>query len=498
VNGVQGFVTDLREVLRGRDFRRLFATRLTSQSGDGAFQVGLAGLFFFSPERAANAAGIAAAFAVAVLPYTALGPFVGVLLDRWRRRQVLLVGNAVRSMLTLGIAALVLAHVVGPVLYIAVLACLSVNRFLLAGLGASLPHVVAERELVMANAVTPTSGTLAAMAGALLGYGVRLAVGPGGTGDAAVVALAALGYAAASALATRMHPGLLGPDPAAVPAPATRTAEPTATPPPADAEPAASPDGSKTADAEPPAASPDGSKTAAAEPPAAAPAPAAAGSAVTATGVVRVLIDLRAGLGHLRRRPVPATALAAIGVHRFAFGAVTVMTVLMCRYRLAPAGEPERGFALLATTVGLIGAGYAAAALLTPTGTAWLGPRGWIAGCLAVAGLIPAALAVAASTPVLLAASFLFGLAGQGVKICVDALVQTGVDDDFRGRAFSVYDLVFNAAFMSAVVGSALVLPADGYSRPWLAALAVLYVSAAAAYHRTNRRWTAPTVVVAR
>ena len=92
------------------------------------------------------------------------------------------------------------------------------------------------------------------------------------------------------------------------------------------------------------------------------------------------------------------------------------------------------------------------------------------------------------STAALLAASFLFGLAGQGAKICVDALVQTGVDDDFRGRAFSVYDLVFNAAFVAAVAGSALVLPADGYSRPWLAALATLYLTAAVTYRRINHR----------
>lgn len=440
----RGFVADLRDVLRGGDFRKLFATRLTSQSGDGAFQVGLAGLFFFSPERAATAAGIAAAFAVSVLPYSALGPFVGVLLDRWRRRQVLLVGNAIRALLALGIAALVLAHVVGPVLYVAVLACMSVNRFLLTGLGASLPHVVDRRELVMANAVTPTSGTLAAMLGALVGYGVRFMVGPGDVGDAAVVTQAALCYAAASALALRMPAGLLGPDR------------------PGDDRPGDNRPGDDT---------------------------------TTRRDGVRVFRELRDGLRHLRRRPVPATALAAIGVHRFAFGAATAMTVLMCRYRLIGTGSPERGFALLAAAVGLVGAGYAGAALLTPTGSARLGPRGWITVCLVAAGTLPIALVLTSTTPGLLAASFLFGLSGQGVKICVDALVQSGVDDDFRGRAFSVYDLVFNAAFVAAVAISAVVLPADGYSPPWLLVLTGVYLVAAVGYRWANRGRPAPTIV---
>ena len=68
------YVRDLRIVLRGRGFRRLFATRLASQLGDGVFQVGLAGLVFFSPERAATAGAAAAGFAVALLPYTVVGP----------------------------------------------------------------------------------------------------------------------------------------------------------------------------------------------------------------------------------------------------------------------------------------------------------------------------------------------------------------------------------------------------------------------------------------
>ena len=89
-------IADLKALWPLRDFRKLFAVRLVSQTADGMFQAGLATLFFFSPENASTATGVATAFAVLLLPFTIVGPWAGVLLDRWRRRQVLFVGNLVR------------------------------------------------------------------------------------------------------------------------------------------------------------------------------------------------------------------------------------------------------------------------------------------------------------------------------------------------------------------------------------------------------------------
>ena len=163
----RSFLRDLLVVLRQSGFRRLFAVRLTSQLADGAFQVGLASLVFFSPDRATTPEAVALAAVVTGLPYTVIGPFAGVLLDVWPRRQVLLVANAVRALMVVVVAAQVASGEVGWPLYLTALTCLSVNRFFLAGLGASLPHVVPAHELVMANAVSPTCGTVAALSGVL-------------------------------------------------------------------------------------------------------------------------------------------------------------------------------------------------------------------------------------------------------------------------------------------------------------------------------------------
>jgi MFS family permease len=429
VSAAGTFVADLRIVLRGSDFRRLFSTRLVSQASDGAFQAGLASLFFFSPQRAATATGVATAFGVAVLPYTLVGPFAGVLLDRWRRRQVLLVANAVRGVMVVGVAALVLGGVVGPLLYAVVLACVSVNRFFLAGLGACLPHVVPRHELVMANAVSPTSGTLVAMAGGGLGYGLRLLVGAGDRADGAVLLLAAGAYLTSSLLARRMHPDLLGPEGVA-----TRVGW--------------------------------------------------SGIGAALVGVARGLAD---GARHVRTRRRAFRALATIGVHRFAYGIATVASLLLCRNRLNDPADVEAGLRLLAAVVAVTGAGYAVAALLTPVGTRRMGAPAWIVSCLCLAALTNGALGVTLSVWLLLGGAFFLGLAAQGAKICVDAIVQDDVEDGYLGRVFSFYDVVFNAAFVAAAACAATLLPADGYSSVVYAGIAGLYLVTALAYGSRSR-----------
>src|SRR3954451_5053641 len=133
--GEDDWVTALRHLvhlLRGRWFRRLFSVRLASQFTDGVFQVALASYVVFSPERAPSPAAIASALAVVLLPFSVLGPFVGVLLDRWSRRQVAAGSNFVRVALLVVLAWGARADVRGPVLSGLSVAARSPRRFLLA------------------------------------------------------------------------------------------------------------------------------------------------------------------------------------------------------------------------------------------------------------------------------------------------------------------------------------------------------------------------------
>src|SRR3954470_21903978 len=87
----------IRELLARRWFRWLFGTRLVSQTADGIFQGSLASAVFFNPDHQTDPKQAAAGFVVLLLPYSLVGPFAGVCLDRWSRQRVLVVANVVRS-----------------------------------------------------------------------------------------------------------------------------------------------------------------------------------------------------------------------------------------------------------------------------------------------------------------------------------------------------------------------------------------------------------------
>ena len=70
------------------------------------------------------------------------------------------------------------------------------------------------------------------------------------------------------------------------------------------------------------------------------------------------------------------------------------------------------------------------------------------------------ALAALLTLPAVLVAAFLLGAAGQVVKLCADAAVQSEVGDEVRGRVFALYDAVFNVCYVLAVAVAALLSPA--------------------------------------
>jgi MFS family permease len=128
------------------------------------------------------------------------------------------------------------------------------------------------------------------------------------------------------------------------------------------------------------------------------------------------------------------------------------------------------------------------AAVVTPAVVRRIGKPRWIILLLVTAGITQVALGLPFLPPTIVLAGLALGFVAQGVKICVDTTLQEWVEDDFRGRVFSVYDTLFNVTFVTALLVGALVLPPSGISYPLLAAVGAGYVLAAVGYARITRR----------
>lgn len=417
----------LRALLRTRDFRQLFAVRLVGQFGDGLLQSALATFVLFSPERQPDAVKVATAFAILLLPYSIVGPFAGVLLDRWRRQTVLVRANGLKAVLVVPIILLVLASNDGPLLGVAVLVVLGVGRFVLAGLSASLPHVVQGPNLVTANALTPTSGTIMAAVGAGVGIVLRGVLGGGDTGSMLVLVAAAIAYVGAGALAWTIGRDRLGPD------------------------------GTRPGD--------------------------------TVRGIVIGLGDGIRVLAS-RGPAVRAVSMVAVNRVSFGLlTAAGLLLVRVTFHPAEDADAALRDFGVLtgAAALGaLVGAILTPWATRRWDIVRWSAAVMVQAGVIGIGCVIAGSLAP--SFPILLVGALSIGLSGQAVKVCSDTTLQRDIPDDHLGRVFTLFDMIVNVSLVGGIVIMALVSPTTGQAPVLYALTGIGLISAALWYLRYRPR----------
>jgi MFS family permease len=422
------FARSLQQLWRHRYFRRLLAVRVAIQSCDGVLQVALASFVLFSPEHQPDAVSIAIVLAITLLPFSILGPFAAVVIDRVSRRQVLLVCNIARAVVTFGVAVLVATGLRTPgietLIYGGLLIAMSLSRFVLAALSASLPHTIDPGEYMVANSVVPTVGPAGLLIGVAVATPLRLILGhvmPDYRANAILFVIAAVGFVMSAGLALLIPRRQLGPD----------------------------------------------------------------GTATTrARDVVTGLIE---ALAHLRRQRAAGIGLLTIAGHRLIHGIVTVATILVFRNYFHRPEQIDPAIADLGLVVVITGAGFVFASVVTPPMSVRLGLRSSMIICLvasAVFQVVPGA--IYARVPLMVAA-FLLGLTAQCIKICVDTLVQAHVADEFKGRVFVIYDMIFNVALVVAAVIAAVILPANGKSVIILIIMAVGYLLVAAGFALVSR-----------
>ena len=389
---------------------KLLQVRWTGQLTDGMFQSALASFILFSPERQPDAVKAALAFAVVLLPYSIVGPYVGIFLDRFSRKRVVQLANLFRAFDLLIIAYLIYKGSTGLLLTLFVLISFGANRLILAGLSAGLPLLVNKKELVSANALAVTGGTIAVVIGGGLGIALKNILDVSNTGDfvdGVLILISAGGYLLAALFAMRFSKAEIGPQPHEVPQ------------------------------------------------------------------EIRGFGEVLQGFNILKKHGDALRGIFATGVQRGGITALTLMALLLERNTFNDPSDPDAGLRGFAYALAIAGIGIGLGALAGPYGVAKFGRHKWMRismiapiGFLIVFGLFP-------NEFMMIVTAFFVGGFGQSFKITSDALVQSKIADEFRGRIFAFYDVAVNGAIVSGAMIAALTLPPGGESLvlPWLIAI---------------------------
>ena len=403
-------------VSKGSRLNRILTVRWSGQLTDGLFQSALASFVLFSPERAPDAVSAALAFAVVLLPYSLIGPYVGTFLDRFSRQRIIRNCNYIRAINLLIIAYLVNIGSTGIILTIFVLLAFGVNRLILAGLSAGLPLLVKKEELIAANALAVTGGTIWVVIGGGIGIAAKNLVSQNYGAyfaDAIVILLASFGFTVAALSCFRLEKMEIGPLPHEQP--------------------------------------------------------------YESHGFKEIL----EGLKILKLHPDTLRGITAVAMQRSGITALTLMALLLERNTFNDPLDPDAGLAGFGMALAIAGIGIGLGAIISPYGVLKFGRHRWMR--LLMFGCIPPLLIYAYQVNefTMIGSAFLVGLCGQGIKVTNDALVQSKIKDEYRGRVFAFYDITVNAGIVTGAIGAALLLPDNGVTSILPITIAVIYLFAA-------------------
>ncbi|MEV6925822.1 MFS transporter [Dactylosporangium sp. NPDC051485] len=362
---------------RNATLRRLLAALAVSQLGDWLYNLALLAFVY---DRTHSVTWTAVTTAARALPMVLLGPFGGVLADRYDRRRLMIASDVLRAgtmVLLAVVAAAGLPVVLAPVLAAVSTAASAVYP---PSVAATVPRIVDDADLPAANAVRSAIQSVSVIAGPAGGALLLLVGSP-----TWAFLLNAATFAGSALLLAGLVPGALFAPPA---------------------------------------------------------------SNAKAAGVLR---ELRTGLSALRADAVAGRIVGADIVCSLAYGALTVLLLLLSR-RL---GDGDAGY-------GYLLAGFGVGGLVGAAVAARLGVRNAryaVAGMLVVVAVPAALLSVAPSLVVGVALAVAFGAGTVMVEIVVDTALARRLDETVLARA---YGLAYPASIGGVVAGSLIAAPLVG------------------------------------
>ena len=174
-----------------RNFRRLWGAQVVSEIGDWFYTLAIYNLLLQLTGRAGS---VALALVLQVLPQTLIGPTAGVVNDRLRRKQVMIVSDIGRMVIVLCMLFIRSKEMVWLV-YPLLMAETLLVAFFEPARSAVIPNLVKREDVVVANTLSSTTWSVNLMLGATLG-GIVAAL----LGRDAVFLLNALSFVASAVL----------------------------------------------------------------------------------------------------------------------------------------------------------------------------------------------------------------------------------------------------------------------------------------------------------
>lgn len=398
---------DAGKLFAHRDYAFLMGTQWLAQAADGLVGVALAkriafgGQAGFDLEAAATPDELLRIVLLTIVPYTLLSPLIGVLIDRWDRRRMLLAANGVRAAALVLIVAFGIDAIGDVALYGSFLLILAGTRILLAIKGAGLPATLGERNLLEGNSISQAGSALFQVGGAATAL-VAASFLP--TRVILIGGVAAYGLATALTWAIRR----LGYQTSSVP---------------------------------------------------------------FLQELRRLLRDLWAGVREMGRRQWAGLALTSFLLMRALFSFVLLSLGLAFQQVLENQGTTATAIPAAAGALGA-GLGFLSAHALRDR----VGPQRIVVAAILLSGGGMIAFGGILSIGGLSLMAFILGLGFFLGKISADTLMQSSLDDSFRGRGFGLQDLAYNLSWIvPAVVLYAWWSP--GAARPLLIGGGILYMT---------------------
>ena len=402
----------LNLLVKRPDFGKLMGVQFSAQAADGLVQGALAAVIAFGGQKGFDLEGakdpqdILRIAPFIFIPYTILSPFLGVVIDRWDRRRLLIFVNALRFVVLLLIGVVGVTDIGEAPLFLAFLLTLMCTRVVLATKAAAMPETLEDNTLHEGNAVSQLGGALFQLGGT----GIAL-VGKAVLDSDIIVITGALVYGVGAAFAWTLR----------------RVGEPRP-------------------------------------------------ETTFGREVARVVGNIIDGLREVGRRPKAGASIATYFWLRLLWSFTLAAVGLVARELL---GDDDLVLAALTGGAGAVGAvlGFILAHRLLERmrTTAHL-----VLAASAVAGAGVTVFGWFEKGFTLAALTFCLGFGFFLAKISLDTMVQQALGDDFRGRAFSLYDIAYNLAWVLAA-GALKIAGSDNIDGPLIAGGGIVFLIGLAA-----------------